>query len=146
MDSSTLENYISRYGWTYERYDEVVVSGLETVNGNCLIAFQLSPPWLRLSVPVYAPGKDGPAEFYADLLRLNHGSRMARFALDDDGHVTICIDLHTDPELNYAQFELALDVLGYIAESSMPYVVGLEDEDVADDNAEVASETEEKPS
>lgn len=122
MDATTLKNYITRYGWSYEQYDQVVVAGLETAAGNLLIAFQLSPPWLRLSVPMLAPGNGRSADFYTQLLQLNERTRMARFGLSESGDVMACIDLYTQPELPFSQFELALDVLAYVADNALPYL------------------------
>jgi hypothetical protein len=133
MDHSALENYITRYGWNFERYDEVIVAGLETDTGNLLVAFQLSAPWLRLSVPAYAPGREQTGEFYANLLRLNDRSRLVRFALGEDGHVALCVDLFTQPALEYAQFELALDVLSYVAGTALPYLFGESNESEYDE-------------
>lgn len=124
MDDRTLGNYITRYGWTFERIDDVLVAGLETASGPMLIAFQLAPPWLRLSAPVLAPGKYRSVEYYTKLLELNERSRMARFALSEAGDVMLCIDLHTQPPPDLAQFSLALDVLVYFAENAMPYLQG----------------------
>jgi hypothetical protein len=124
VDLSLLENYITRYGWTYERYEEVVVAGVETDAGNFAVAFQLGPPWLRLSVPAIAPGQDRSLEFYTLLLHLNDRSRMARFTLDEADNVVLCIDLYLQPSLEFAQFEFALDVLAYIAETALPHLAG----------------------
>ncbi len=130
MDSATLELYLTRYGWTFERYDETLVAGVGTAAGDLLIAFQLSPPWLRLSAPAYAPGHDRPAAFYAELLRLNDRARLVRFALDENDQVFPCVDLYLQPPPTYEQFALALDVLTYVAETALPHLLG--DEDAAE--------------
>lgn len=124
MDSATLELYLTRYGWTFERYDEALVSGVSTAAGNILIAFQLGAPWLRLSAPAYAPGHDRPASFYAQLLRLNDRARLVRFALDENDQVFPCVDLYVEPAPSFEQFALALDILTYVAETSLPHLIG----------------------
>ena len=134
MDSATLEHYLTRYGWTFERYDETVVAVVDTAAGDLLIAFQLSPPWLRLSAPAYVPGRDRPAAFYAQLLRLNDRARLVRFALDETDQVFPCVDLYLEPPLTFEQFALALDVLTYVAETALPHLIS--DEDTAEDGPE----------
>lgn len=122
MDAGTLENYISRYGWTFEKFNEAIITGVQTSAGNILITFQLASPWLRLSAPILAPGKDRSNIFYTMLLELNDRSRMARFALRDTGDVMLCVDLYTDPPPTFEQFGLALDVLVYYAENALPHL------------------------
>lgn len=122
MDVSTLENYITRYGWAYERYDGVVVAVVRAAAGEFPVAFQLAPPWLRLSAPALAPGANRSNEYYANLLRLNERARLARFALDEGGDVTLCVDLYTTPPPTFEQFSLALDVLVYYADAALPHL------------------------
>lgn len=122
MDASTLENYITRYGWTYERYEEVLTAGVQSTDGDFLVAFQLAPPWLRLSAPTLASGRARPAEYYAQLLELNDRSRLARFALSEAGDVELCVDLYIQSPPTFEQFALALDVLVYYAETALPHL------------------------
>lgn len=122
MVATTLENYITRYGWTYEQYDEVIVAGVQSTWGDYFIAFQLAPPWLRLSVPALAPGIGRSLEYYTKLLELNEHSRLARFALSNEGDVMLCIDLYTTPPPTFEQFSLSLDVLVYYAENALPHL------------------------
>jgi hypothetical protein len=134
LDATTLENYITRYGWVYSRYDDVVAAGVQSAAGDFLVTFQLALPWLRLSAPALAPGKDRPTEYYAKLLELNDRSRLARFALGESGDVMLCVDLYTDPPPTFEQFSLALDVLVYYAETALPHLQagsGDEEEDEA---------------
>ncbi|MCZ2156794.1 MAG: YbjN domain-containing protein, partial [Bryobacterales bacterium] len=90
MDATLLENYITRYGWTFERYDEALVAGVSTDAGDILVAFQLAPPWLRLSAPALAAGSGRETECYTKLLELNERSRLVRFALGEAGAVMLC--------------------------------------------------------
>lgn len=136
MDALTLENYITRYGWSYERYDELLVAGVRGDNGEFPVVFHLALPWLCLSVPALAPGDGRPAEYYRRLLELNERSRLARFALGETGDVMLCVDLYTDPPPSYDQFSLALDVLAYYADTALPYLQPDADADDAADDAE----------
>jgi hypothetical protein len=60
-------------------------------------------------------------EFARLLLKLKHQSRLVRFAIDDRDHLTLCLDLHAESGLDYAQFEVALDALTYSAETAHPH-------------------------
>ncbi len=122
MDATLLENYITRYGWTFERYDEALVAGVSTDAGDILVAFQLAPPWLRLSAPALAAGSGRETEYYTKLLELNERSRLVRFALGEAGAVMLCTDLYTDPAPTFDQFALALDVLVYYAGVALPHL------------------------
>lgn len=122
MDSTTLENYITRYGWTFERYDDVIAAGVGSAAGDFLVTFQLAPPWLRLSAPTLAPGVDRQIEYYTKLLELNDHTRLVRFALGESGDVMLCVDLYAAPPPTFDQFSLALDVLVYFAENALPHL------------------------
>lgn len=122
MDSTTLENFITRYGWAFEKYDDVIAAGVGSDAGDFMVAFQVSPPWLRLSVPALAPGVDRNIKYYTRLLELNDRTRLARFALRETGDVMLCVDLYTTPPPTFDQFSLALDVLVYFAESALPHL------------------------
>lgn len=122
MDAMTLENYITRYGWIYKRYDEALVAAVGSDAGDFPVAFQLSPPWLRLSAPILAPGRDRTIEYYTKLLELNERARLVRFAISETGSIMLCVDLYTNPPPTFEQFQLALDVLTYYAETSLPHL------------------------
>lgn len=124
MEALTLEHYLTRYGWTYEKHGDVIVSGMETAVAQFLVTFQFSPPWLRISLPIYAPGQARSAVFYARLLQLNDTTRLARFTLTEQGHVALSADIYCEPTLAYALFELNLDIITYIAETAFPQVMG----------------------
>jgi hypothetical protein len=122
VDDLTLENYITRYGWVYKRYDEALVAAVRSDAGDFPVAFQLTPPWLRLSAPILAPGRDRSIEYYTNLLELNERARLVRFAISEAGSVMLCLDLYSDPPPTFEQFRLALDVLTYYAETSLPHL------------------------
>lgn len=114
MGMDTVASYLTRYGWVFERHDEVLVAGLETDGDPLLVAFQYSPPWLRISMPAYAAGESRSESYLRKLLRLNHETRLVRFTLDESGQVTLCCDIYCNPELEYQQFEISLDALTYV--------------------------------
>lgn len=123
MDVATVEQYLTRYGWTYDKHEDLLVAGMETDSTQLLVIFQFSAPWLRISLPVYAPGKNESAAFYSRLLQLNDSTRLARFSLSEHGHVALSTDIYCETELDYALFELNLDVITYIAETAYPQVM-----------------------
>lgn len=123
METSTLENYLTRYGWTFEKHGAAIVAGMETSDAQFLVLFQLNSPWLRINFPIFAPGQEKSAAFYARLLQLNDSIRLARFALTDQGDVTLNLDIYCEPVLEYTLFEVSLDVITYIAEKAFPHVM-----------------------
>jgi len=126
MDIAMIETYLQQYDWEFERAENnVLVTGFATEETRFLVVIQMAIPWLRLSVPAYLPLPTGAVwpDFARLLLKLNHQSRLVRFAMDDSEHLTLCLDLYTESGLDYAQFEVALDALTYVAETAYPYLL-----------------------
>lgn len=120
MGIETVETFITRYGWVFERHDDVLLAGLETDGDPLLISFLYSPPWLRISMPSFAPGRDKPTSYYLQMLRLNHETRLVRFAIDEQGDIVLCVDIYGAPEFDYQQFEVGLDAITYIGAEALP--------------------------
>lgn len=130
MEMDTVANYITRYGWIFERHeDDVLIAGLETGGDPLLVAFQYSPPWLRISIPAYAASEGRSENYLRKLLRLNHETRLVRFAIDDSGQVTLCCDIYCNPDLGYQQFEISLDALTYVGIEALSQVTSEAEDD-----------------
>jgi hypothetical protein len=126
MDIATVETYLKQYGWEFEQTeDDVIITDFAAGEAHFLVAIQLAAPWLRLCIPAYlpTPADDRWPEVAKLLFRLNHQSRMVRFAADDHDQLTLCADLYTEGDLDYAQFEIALDALTYVAETAHPHLL-----------------------
>jgi hypothetical protein len=72
--------------------------------------------WVHFAVSPFLPRPTAEAapRLFAALLQINHGLRLARFALDADGDVNLVLDLPRDG-FGAAEFALALDLLAAIA-------------------------------
>ncbi len=130
MDNSLIQTFLTRYGWSYEKTESgSLATSFVSANADIgfLIVITVDPPWLRFTIPVYMalPLMDNRAVVAERLLKLNARTRLVRFALHETDQIILCSDLPCMPELAYEQFEVALDTLCYIAETSYPFVAGI---------------------
>lgn len=121
MQKETIGDYLHKYGWQYETADTgEIFAGFGDEESQFLAVFQLSDPWLRISVPALMPipKQQSREEFLIELLKLNYASHLARFALDDQDHVIMCLEMYAPGELDYAQFEVNLDAITHYTKST----------------------------
>lgn len=73
--------------------------------------------WVHFAISPFLPraADDAAPRLHATLLQLNQGLRLARFAIDAEGDVTLVLDLPR-PGFGDAAFALALEVLTAVAE------------------------------
>jgi hypothetical protein len=122
MNIQTVGAWLKRYGWSYQQPEEgsALVALFANEAGQFLVVFQLQPPVLRLSIPVFIPRIRAEVEnrVYREILRSHLQSSLVRFALDDSERISILVDLFAGDGIEYAQFEAALDALVDTAETS----------------------------
>jgi hypothetical protein len=126
----TLQDYLRKYGWQYQRQEndtllaEFICDSSDEV---FLIVFQLSPPWLRICIPVYLPilRERVSLELSQKLLELNYASRQIFFAISEAGDISLCADIYIAHDVNYEVFEISIDSITYVAEESFVPLMNL---------------------
>ena len=129
MDIKTIEGFLQNYGWSYEIHeDNSLLTGFVSDNISFLIKIQVSFPWLRLQIPAFLPipdvSEDLRLQLYSKLLQINDEIRMVRFAIDKHSHISLMIDLFVGEEsgVGFSDFEVALDMLSYAADTTFAYL------------------------
>ena len=123
IDINVIQSYLSQYGWQFETTDSNdIVASFGTDTMQFLVVFQLEPPWLRISIPVYLLGLKSPIseQHTLELLRANFNTRLARFAIDEHNQVILCLEIYVAQGLEYPQFEIHLDSITFFAETLYP--------------------------
>jgi len=118
-----LENYLNTYGWSFEKQeDNIILTGFlsESSNEKFLLVIQLSPPWLRFSIPFYLPLSNSSDwnDLAKQLLKINYLSRQVYFGISEEEGIVLSTDIFVEYGLTYEIFETAVDSLTYVAESS----------------------------
>jgi hypothetical protein len=125
-----LLELVEAYGWRPTSVEEnfiTVTFMTEDQAAAFLILIQPEGNWVRLSIPVYLPQAtehDWPA--LSELaLQLNYESHLARFVLAPDRTLQPVADIYAETDLDYEAFEVALDTLCYLAETSHPRLLAV---------------------
>ena len=118
-----LENYLNQYGWSFERQGEnALITGFisESSEEKFLLIIELLPPWLRFRIPFYLPTPiQSNWDYIAkELLKLNYNSRQVYFGISDDEGIVLIIDVFMELDFSYDTFEVAVDLITYVAETS----------------------------
>lgn len=138
MSSDDLIEFFSRYGWQYERRrTDLFRTGFVGDHGQFEIWVRFAEPWIYFTIN---PFVDKPAADDGDqahgapvldlLLRANHALNMAKFALDNDGDLSLSVELPTEG-FAYSQFADALTALSHYADAYRPL---FEDASIAEVN------------
>ena len=127
--------FFDSYGWRYERRDPGVFrTGFRGDTGPYDIWLKLTEAWVYFAINPYVPRPDeghGPATLLA-LLKANHDLNLAKFALDEDGDLVLCVELPAE-DFHYSHFVDALTALAHYADDYRPRI----EEALATDRAEV---------
>jgi len=118
-----LENYLDRYGWNFEKQEEnTLITGFisESSKEKFLLIIELLPPWLRFRIPFYLPTpiQSNWDHIAKELLKLNYNSRQVYFGISDDEGIVLITDTFMGLDLTYDAFEVAVDLITYVAETS----------------------------
>lgn len=133
MTSSTeLESYLNQYGWSFEKQDEnILVTGFISENSEekFLLIIELLSPWLRFRIPFYLPTPIQPNwdHIAKELLKVNYNSRQVYFGISDDEGIVLITDVFIGLNLSYEAFEVAIDLITYVAETSFLPLMNLLD-------------------
>jgi len=118
-----LESYLNQYGWSFEKQDEnILVTGFvsESSDEKFLLIIELLSPWLRFRIPFYLPTPiQSKWDYIAkELLKVNYNSRQVYFGISDDEGIVLMTDIFIGLKLSYEAFEVAIDLITYVAETS----------------------------
>ena len=142
VTAETIESYFEQYEWHFDRLDEThFVTGFNSdVIDTFSIYITLATNWVYFTIAPFVPApEDARCEIklYAHLLRLCQQINMAKFAVDNDGDITLTVELPRE-NLDYSEFSDALDALSYYADQTYETVHAL----ATDPNAVSAFEEE----
>ncbi|MEM6954684.1 MAG: YbjN domain-containing protein [Myxococcota bacterium] len=112
MDEQTLRSCVSKLGWDVQTHGQGTFrSDHRTDEGDMQIYLRLSGDWFVASVvPFLATKGNNSFELSRWLLRMNHDLSVAKFAFDEDGDVTLTVELPTE-NLDEGEVEWALNEL-----------------------------------
>ena len=115
----TIEEYFSRYSWSYTRSSENTwITGVRTSVSSFRIFIRLSEHWVYFVInpfTVTPPNPDDRLRVYYHVLRLNLDMNMAKFGLDSDGDIFLAVELPTE-NFDYSHFADALNGISHHAE------------------------------
>jgi hypothetical protein len=120
-----IEEWLQQYGWKYlvSADQQGVITGFTSQSNTAfVVTIQYAEPWLRVMVPTFAelPRSERRKEMLETALKLNDQISGARFAVRENGYLSICADLFSGNELRGEDFEVALDALSHVAETYYP--------------------------
>ena len=112
LDEATLKGHLDRLGWTTAPYGEATFRSVHaTEEGEMVVYLRLHANWFVASVvPFLATKGDNSFELGRWLLRMNRDMPLAKFAYDEDGDVSINVELPTE-NLDYSELKWALEEL-----------------------------------
>lgn len=111
-DMATLSTTLETLGWHAEPHgDATVRCDHDTPEGPVHVYLRLDDHWLIATVvPFLATGGDNSFELSRWLLRQNRDMAQAKFAYDEDGDVTLTVELPTE-SLDDSELRGALGLL-----------------------------------
>jgi hypothetical protein len=130
MSPETVEDFLQRDGWYFERVPDGNVptwrSGFRGEVAPFRFYVRLTDNWVFFIIsPFVLTGKAAATpELYRRLLRLNQDMTLAKFALDNDEDVVLTVEFPTE-SIDYSEFKDALDVLAYYADRHYLEVLNL---------------------
>ena len=131
LTPETVEEFLSRDGWHYERVEGGNVatwrSGFRGEVAPFRFYVRLTENWVFFIISPFVLPARNPASrsaLYQKLLRLNQDMTLAKFALDSDEDVVLTVEFPTE-SIDYSEFKDALDVLAYYADRHYLEVLNL---------------------
>jgi hypothetical protein len=119
LTPETIEEYFSRYEWSYTRSSENTwITGVRTSVSSFRIFIRLSEHWIYFVINPFVVAPPDPQDrlrFYYHVLRLNLDMNMAKFGLDSDGDLFLAVELPTE-NFGYSHFADALNGISHHAE------------------------------
>jgi hypothetical protein len=122
LQAATVEDYLKADGWPFKRVEDKKVwqTGVKTSFASFRIFITLSEHWVfcQMPLPVRAD-KDRSLALCQFLLRKNFEMNLAKFALEEDGTISLNIELLTE-DLTRSNFSDALSMLSAYIEQYYP--------------------------
>lgn len=119
LTPETIEEYFSRYEWSYTRSSENTwITGVRTSVSSFRIFIRLSEHWIYFVINPFVvapPTLEDRLRLYYHVLRLNLDMNMAKFGLDSDGDLFLAVELPTE-NFVYSHFADALNGVSHHAE------------------------------
>jgi len=119
ISAAHVEALLKKDGWPCERgKDDTWRSAFKGDHASFTFYVRLTENWLFVSIVPFVTTPKGEREalsLYRHLLKLNRDMNMAKFALDDDGDVTLSVELPTE-NMDDSEFKDALDALSFYAD------------------------------
>lgn len=131
-----LAQFFQTYGWDFERRESGVFrTGFRGDCGPWEIWLKVTDAWVYFAINPFLHRPDGRvhgASTLTALLRANHELNLAKFAVDEDGDLSLSVELPVQG-FCYAHFADALTALALYADDWRPRLEAA----VAEDAAEV---------
>lgn len=131
LTAETVEEYLCRDGWPFERVAEGNAptwrSGFRGQVAPFRFYIRLTENWVFFIIaPFVLPPRDAEsaANLHRRLLRLNQDMTLAKFALDSDDDIVLTVEFPSR-SLDYDGFKNALDALSYYADRHYVEVLNL---------------------
>ena len=129
VTAETIESYFEQYEWSFDRVDEThFLTGFNSdVIDTFSIYITLAANWVYFTIAPFVPAPEDPrceTKLYAHLLRLCQQINMAKFAVDNDGDITLTVELPRE-NLDYSEFSDALSALSHYADMTYEGVLAL---------------------
>jgi hypothetical protein len=97
IDLNTVSAWLRDLGWSYELEDESTLRVVAPAIGPSQFFIRCAGNWLLLAiVGVLDPSAKRPGDLARRLLAVNRDMRIAKFAYDEDGDVTLTAELPTE--------------------------------------------------
>ncbi len=130
-----IAEYFSSYGWGYVRAEPTVYRTAFTgETGRYDVWLKVTDTWVFFCINPFVRKPAGEPHGVGTLqavLRANHEVNLAKFAVDDDGDVSLSVELPAEG-FGYTHFCDALTALAHYADALRPRI----DEAIAADRAE----------
>lgn len=119
FDPDHLERYFERYGWSFERLDELTYrTGFRGQHGAFAALVRVTDHWVIFTINPYVEAPEagwGLASLRA-LALANQAINMAKIGLDQDGDVFMTVELPSEG-FEYSHFSDAMTTVTHFADS-----------------------------
>lgn len=118
LSAEDLVSFFDTYGWKYERREASVYrTGFVGETGHYDIWLKVTEAWVYFAINPYVPRppEGHGLETLQALLHANHELNLAKFALDDDGDLSLSVEMPSE-DFRYSHFADALTALAHYAD------------------------------
>lgn len=120
ITAAHVEALLEKDGWPCERGKDAHTwrSAFKGDRSSFTVYVRLTDDWIFFSIVPFVTTPKGEREalaLYRHILKLNRDMNMAKFSLDEDGDLTLSVELPTE-NLDDSEFKDALDALSFYAD------------------------------